>query len=134
MNVTIENRWQREYEIYCVKLKENKPLTAYSSILTRCYVESDDQGTHVHPTLFLIWNNGVHLTFKVEGKKPSSCSRCSFFNWNGDSTRFMQWRMTKWSTLKRARPHWNAQVRTLKSSKRCTTRTPINLFILKLID
>ncbi|KAK7845909.1 protein nen4 [Quercus suber] len=45
---------KREYEIYYAKLKENKPLTAYSSILTRCYVESDDQGMHVHPTLFLI--------------------------------------------------------------------------------
>ena len=34
MNVTIENRWQREYEIYCVKLKENKTLKAYSCILS----------------------------------------------------------------------------------------------------
>ena len=69
MNVTIENRWQREYEIYCVKLKENKTLKAYSCILTRCYVESDDQGMDVHPTFFLIWNNGVHVTFNGGRKK-----------------------------------------------------------------
>lgn len=50
-------------------------------------------------------------------------------------TYFLQWRMTKYiKEIELLIPCWNAHVRTLKSSKRCTTTTPIYLFILKLID